>query len=74
MPHPLQGLCFNCGASIDASPDADDQYALYTSEVEFFSSLGLLTRRSVARRLVCTSCAEFAERHPVRFPSPMAEA
>jgi len=52
----------------------EDQYALYSSEVEFFSSRGLLMRRSVVRRLVCTACAEFAELHPVRFPSPVVEA
>ena len=74
MPYPLQGSCFNCGASIDTSADAEDQYALYSSEVEFFSSRGLLVRRSVVRRLVCTACAEFAELHPVRFPSPVVEA
>jgi len=74
MPHPLQGSCFNCGASIDTSPAAEDQYALYSSEVEFFSSRGLLVRRSVVRRLVCTACAEFAELHPIRFPSPLVEA
>jgi hypothetical protein len=74
MPHPLQGTCFNCGASIDTSPAAEDQYAIYSSEVEYFSSRGLLERSSVVRRLVCTTCAEFAELHPVRFPSPGAEA
>ena len=74
MPHPLQGICFNCGAMIDTAPEAGDEYALYTSEVEFFSSRGLRARSSVVRRLVCTTCAEFAELHPVRFPSPVVEA
>ena len=73
MPYPLQGRCFNCGASIDTGGDEGDDYALYTSEVEFFSAQGSLTGRSVVRRLVCRACGEFAEDHPVRFPSPVVQ-
>jgi hypothetical protein len=72
MPHHLRAPCFNCGASIDTSASGDE-YALYTSKVEFLSPQGVTTRSSVVRRLVCASCGEFAELHPVRFPSPAVE-
>lgn len=73
MPHHLQSRCFNCGAAIDTMEGVDDGYALYTSEVEFFSPQGVRTRTSVVKRVICTECGEFAESHPVRFPSPVSE-
>jgi hypothetical protein len=74
MPHHLRTACFNCGASINTSPAKGDSYALYTSKVEYLSPQGVTIRSSVVRRLVCASCGEFAELHPVRFPSPVVEA
>jgi len=73
MPHPLQGTCFNCGDLIDTVPDCGDEYAFYTSEVEFFSPQGLMSRRSVVKRLVCSACGEFAASHPIRFPAALEE-
>lgn len=73
MPHHLRTSCFNCGASIDTTA-AGNVYALYTSKVEFLSPQGVTIRTSVARRLVCAPCGEFAEMHPVRFPAPAVEA
>ena len=74
MPHPLQGTCFNCGEPIDTAPDRGDEYAFYTSEVEFFSPLGVLSRHSVVKRLVCSACGEFAASHPIRFPAALEES
>jgi len=72
MAYPLEGTCFNCGRKINART-ADDGYAIYTSDVEFFSPDGLLTDRSVAKRLVCADCGEFAADHPIRFPAKLKE-
>lgn len=73
MVYALQGVCFNCGARIDTTREASEGYAIYTSDVEFCSPQGLLSDRSVVKRLVCRSCGNFAADHPIRFPSKLKD-
>lgn len=72
MVYPLEGTCFNCGRRIDVTT-SDEGYAIYTSDVEFFSPEGVLTERSLVRRLVCSDCGEFAAGHPIRFPARLED-
>lgn len=72
MVYPPEGTCFNCGKRIDAVMSGDG-YALYTSEVEFFSPDGLLTERTFVKRLVCNACGQIAADHPIRFPASLED-